>query len=416
MTNYNKLSVKHFISYFVAKQKQIRIWKYRLSISRKVKKIRKKDKINVVFVIFELGSWKTETLYSAMLEHKRFNPILLLSPSLENLDATYTLRDYLDMRQYKYKYAGDYYNLECLNPDIIIYQKDYKSCYMLQHWCEHNTKYLYCFHEYGLHTISDSLWCNMQLNAYLWQSYFENEDAASSFMKFSRYPDSITITGYLPFDNLFSSAKENPWKKSGSRKKIIYAPHHSFKEDYSPGIQYATFLEYGEFMLELAQKYKGKVQWAFKPHPRMYDKLVKIWGKEKTEKYYMSWDNLEYGQVELGIYDELFKTSDALIHDCSSFTVEYHATNKPVLFLLNRESESQMDNLQPYARKAFDLHYKAYARADIEKFVVNVIEGKDELKTARTEYCNQYLRPPYGKTACENIINAILGVEEFAEK
>lgn len=38
-----------------------------------------------------------------------------------------------------------------------------------------------------------------------------------------------------------------------------------------------------------------------------------------------------------------------------------------------------------------------------------VAEGKDDKKDQRVQYYNDFLLPPCGKSACENIINAILG-------
>ena len=40
----------------------------------KVKKVREKSVIDVLYVLNELGTWKTETMYLKMLNHSRFNP------------------------------------------------------------------------------------------------------------------------------------------------------------------------------------------------------------------------------------------------------------------------------------------------------------------------------------------------------
>lgn len=409
----NNITINKFYAYIKAQKNRFDIWQYRRNIPQKVKAIRCKEKIKVAFMLFELGSWKTESLYKSMLEHGRFDPIIIVTPSLENYYATSILIEYLKRSNYSYIYAGDVYDLSELNIDIMFYQKPYKSCYMMQHWCEHNKEILYCFIEYGLHTICDAQWANPKLNGYLWQNYFENEDTALEFKKIMRYPDSITITGYLPFDRLFGKIKCNPWKNHGTKKRIIYAPHHSFKENHSHGLQYATFLEYGEYILELAKKYKNKVQWAFKPHPRLYDKLVSIWGQERTDKYYQEWGNNEYGQVELGVYEDLFMTSDAMIHDCSTFTIEYHSTQKPVLYLFDGCEPQCMENLTSCTKQALDLHYKAYNKEQIEEFILNVISNKDPMLMSRKVFCESNLRPPYNKTAAQNILNSILGEQDY---
>lgn len=176
----------------------------------------------------------------------------------------------------------------------------------------------------------------------------------------------------------------------------------------------SSFLENGELILELMHKYEDKVQWAFKPHPLLYTKLIKIWGKEKTDRYYDEWKNAENSQYENGQYDALFKYSDAMIHDCSSFTIEYHYTKNPVMYLLRQQGRESTYN--EFGQRAFDLHYKGHTKEEIEQFIENVINGIDPLKEEREKLYNECLIPPHGKTACENIINAILGEAEYKDK
>ena len=56
----------------------------RYVLPRKAKDLRKKKIIKVLFVLHELGSWKTENLYLHMREHPRFDAQLLLLPSLQD--------------------------------------------------------------------------------------------------------------------------------------------------------------------------------------------------------------------------------------------------------------------------------------------------------------------------------------------
>jgi CDP-glycerol glycerophosphotransferase (TagB/SpsB family) len=160
-------------------------------------------------------------------------------------------------------------------------------------------------------------------------------------------------------------------------------------------------------MINLANKYKDNIQIAFKPHPLLLTKLYKVWGKKKTDDYYAQWVNGENTQLVLGDYVSLFMLSDALVHDCSSFTVEYHYTRKPVMYLT--KDEHHADGLNDFGKMAFDLHYKGSCEEDIEAFINDVIEGRDEMKEKRKKFYNDYLLPPNGNSASENIIKAILG-------
>ena len=82
----------------------------RFILPHKVKKVREKEIIDVLFVIHELGSWKTEGLYLKMKAHPRFNPTLLL---VEENNAKYVydiLKNYLDEKKYDYNIISSIYS------------------------------------------------------------------------------------------------------------------------------------------------------------------------------------------------------------------------------------------------------------------------------------------------------------------
>jgi CDP-glycerol glycerophosphotransferase (TagB/SpsB family) len=157
-------------------------------------------------------------------------------------------------------------------------------------------------------------------------------------------------------------------------------------------------------MLEIAEKYKDDVQFAFKPHPVLKFKLINIWGKEKTEAYYKKWEELENAQLEQGYYMDLFKTSDALIHDCASFTAEYLYTGKPVLFMVR--DPQVLSHWNPFGRKCFDMHYHAENTEQIEEFIKNVVlQGQDSMQEEREKFCREYLYPADGVMPSQKIMN-----------
>jgi UDP-N-acetylglucosamine 2-epimerase len=112
-------------------------------------------------------------------------------------------------------------------------------------------------------------------------------------------------------------------------------------------------------------------------------------------------------QIEEGDYVSLFKNSNAMIHDCSSFQIEYHYTHNPALYLCD-DIEEHERGMNTFAKRAFELHYMGNSEQDIEQFINNVINEVDTKRDERLSFYNENLLPPYGKTASENIINAIL--------
>lgn len=380
---------------------------------KRLNDVRKKDKIKILFVLIDLGQWKTECLYNAMLEHPRFEPILGVTLSTESPEAKQFLISYITEKNYKYiDLDKQNYGIKHVKPDIMIFQKPYDSNYIksVDFRGFLNTIMIYC--PYGVHSIEEAWNLSLPIKQASIQNYYENETTAASLKrKYPKYAHNVVVTG-LPFNDSLLMDKSNypnPWKpQNQTKKKIIYAPHHTLQGMALAGVGYSTFLEYGEYMLYLAKKYKDKVQWAFKPHPFLYTKLVQTWGKEKTDSYYNEWATMSNTQLEKGEYVGLFKHSDAMIHDCGSFTIEYHYTHNPVLYLDNGSDHTS--NLNEFACRAYELHYKAKRKEEIENFIINVIEEIDPIRSERNDYFNTCLLPPNGKTACQNIIDSILGV------
>ena len=384
-----------------------------------VKKMKQKDCIQVVFVIEELGSWKTENLYIDMLNNTRFSPILVIVPEVSAKYANAILKQYLDHKQYDYFELKPHEKIwKLFHPDIIFYQKPYGGIIPDEHFFQYNMKSLFCYVPYCFRNR-----CHPGLNKiiftfYAWQVYAENVFVINELKPILLDKAKNMIATGLPImDDLLKEKTNYPnqWKAEGSKKKcIIYAPHHTISSENfkSPSpYDYSTFLQYADYMIELAKKYSN-VQWAFKPHPLLKRKLYKVWGVNKTDAYYKKWEDMKNTQLEEGEYMGLFKHSDAMIHDCASFKIEYLYTHNPVLYLVNDEQEFDYPNWQ--TREALKLHYLAKSSNDIENFVQNVIKGVDSLKEEREMFVQKYLTPPNAKRACENIINSILGKEEYA--
>lgn len=384
---------------------------YKLYIYCRAKQIRRKDEIKVLFVLAELSVWKTETLYQAMLKHPRFRPILGVTTSLEVLDSKTSLIDYIKQHGYDYiDLDATKKSINKINPDIILYYKPYDTSFPYEHIFRKHLKPLCIFTNYAFNTIGNEQYGTFLMCNFSWFVFVENILVANRKKELLGWrANNVRVTG-LPMQDMLIKPKQfynNPWLSKTAKKKIIYAPHHTVKGIYNNGIDYSTFMEFGEYMLELADKYKDFCFFAFKPHPILYPKLQRIWGGEKTDNYYNNWSNIENAQYVSGEYSGLFMHSDAMIHDCVSFQVEYLYTKNPVMFL---DKNSYNPNEQTeFGEKAHSMHYIGRSKQDIENFILNVISGYDPMKEERERFYNEYLLPPNNKTASENIIDTILG-------
>ena len=390
---------------------QLLKWRlYHLWLDVLVWRLRRKKVIRFGFLIQELTQWKTELLYKMMLEHPRFEPVLCISPSLGYPGAEKVLIDYCNGKDYKYCLLdSDSTITKQVKVDMVTPQKPYYNEIAFAHQPDRNKDLPYVVIPYFLSTITVSWSVNQRLSLLCWRQFVDNESCKETWSKMHALGGlTYDVTGLPVMDELLTPKErlKDVWPNYDGRKRIIYAPHHTIADMHWEGIGYSTFLENCDFMLEMRDKYKDKAYFVFKPHPSLRNKLLRCWGEEKTDSYYEMWEQEGNSHIELGKYLALFKYSDALIHDCSSFTIEYMYMDNPVMYLLRDEHHG--DNMLPYAKEAFDLHYKGRTHEDIEQFIVNVIEGNDSLKEKRARFKEKHLLPPNGKTACENIIDSIL--------
>ena len=243
----------------------------------------------------------------------------------------------------------------------------------------------------------------------MWLYFSECEDNKQLALSFNPIEfRNIRVVGYPLYDEMKTTiVTGKDWKiYNSSHKRVIWAPHHSI-EGADKAIKLSTFLLFSQFMLDLAKKYQDQVEFVFKPHPQLKHNLYNhpAWGKERTDEYYLQWANGVNTTIAEGDYVDLFLSSDAMIHDCHSFTVEYLYTNKPVLFLANYDRESQCNEV---GKKALKCHYQATTEAAIEVFIFDVVlNGKDTLKGIRQKFYDNILVPPNGTSVAENIIKTI---------
>lgn len=381
---------------------------------RLLHEIRKNGVIKVMFVLSEVSVWKTECLYLKFAEHPRFCAIIGIAPTTEIPNGHLEVMQYCAKKKYDYIVLNDNKKIqEQTDADIVFFQKPYITIYNPNHWFLNNLKLITLVITYGFHSLLEKWAVNQNMNVFSLMNFYENQNSIDDIKPYVNNRNCVS-TGIPMMDEL-SLPKEHftdVWKAKCQKKRIIWAPHHTIPNMHREGIGYSTFLDYSELMVELANKYRDEVIFAFKPHPLLYGNLCLLWGKEKADNYYSMWKDMDNTQLSLGKYIDLFKYSDAMIHDCSSFTIEYLYAHKPVMYLIN--SEHHTNNLNRMTTEAFNLHYKGRSKEDIENFIQQVIAGDDPMLAQREIFFADQLTPPHGKTACENIINAILGQEEYS--
>lgn len=400
------------------KSKRFIIWKrQQCAYNRAIKKVRaKKEPLNVIFLVHDSAIWKYDSIYQMMQKDGCFNPIILVCPIihyqteeqarsiLQRTYNTFCSRGYHVIKASEQIYAHGV-SIDSLKPDIVFYSYLWTISIEAQYDVQHLRKYLKCYVDYGYCSIADEWGYASAFHGLMWRYFAECEEIKHLALAAQpREMRNAVVTGYPIYDEYENARGDTTaWKDASPNfKRIIWAPHHTI-EGHDGDLKFSTFLENAEAMLILAKDFHDEIQFAFKPHPVLKAVLYHHpkWGKDKTDAYYEAWANGENTTLVDGPYLDLFKSSDALIHDCGSFIVEYLYTRKPVMYLgQNREDQSNI-----IGRDAYLCHYHGNDIEDIKKFIeVVVLKENDSMKQQREQFYRRVLLPPNGCFVAENII------------
>lgn len=424
-------AIKHFLpDSVIIKLHKIKLDFYQtclyrwFSITPRVRKARRKEKINILFITVSSAIWKADALYNAMRCHKRFSVEILLCPNMSISDTNLREREYHNLRTFFDKKG--YHYVEWCPPennatlgsipatyDIIFYPQPYPGLVPNAFDFLKNMHALLVSCEYAFHSGNQNWAYNTLYRNIAWIDCYENNATYQLSCKHKPNKGANSIVTGLPFvDEFYRNHYHNPWKAQTTPcKKIIWAPHWTIPSQNTNLLNYSNFLQMAEYMLQFAQSQAGKLQFAFKPHPWLKRELYNHpdWGKERTDAYYNEWEQGINTQLEQGDYIDLFMTSDAMVHDCSSFCCEYLLTGKPVLFMAKNEGK-QVSLLNEMAHAAFYAQYIGHGLEDLQQFLQNqILNDHDPMRDIRAEVVRKYFTPPHGKSAAENIINTILG-------
>lgn len=388
-----------------------------------MKRLKGKEKIEVAFFLTIPGMWKADYLFTLMSGNPRFHPYVVILPYSTFKDfnreevwkSIRATEKFIGDKGFEYIIpydgkSGKWLDIkETLEPDIVFYSSPYKDNppqYYLYNYMDKGTFYIpYAYTSMCCYKANYGLVFPNLVGCYLAETELHVGLAKKHGRSDAR---NYNVVGYPATDIYLRDDYDSPdvWRPQATRKKrVIWAPHHSLDEE--GGLQVSTFLVYCDDMLRIAEKYKDEVQFAFKPHQRLKFKLELIWGKEKTYGYYKRWAELENCQLEEAGYTDLFIHSDAMIHDCGSFTTEYLFLNKPVMYLVSEEKYTRTQ-FNEFGINSFEQHYHGHNVSEIEQFIENVvIDGNDTMKESRTRFFKTYLAPKDGVLASRKVINLI---------
>ena len=352
-------------------------------------------------------------------KNDKFNLKVLVSVSEYLLKKRYSYMDYPKILKDNYDYFKEngfntdyafdiekkqYKDLSGFNPDIIFYEQPWELPEI--HSIYRTSNYAVCLYcSYGsCITNGENEYCKPFFNE-LYTYFMDNEEIIKTMRQKGVIDVNLEFAGQVKLDAYLKPLnKENiVWKTSG-KKRVIYAPHHSFYKGSMLG--FGTFDWNYKFFLDYAEKHQ-EIEFILKPHPELKCQIVKngLMTYDEMNEYFKKWEELPNCQIyDKGNYFDMFRTSDMLITDCNSFLYEYLPTEKPVIHLISEHSIGHNE----FGRKITSGYYKVH---NIEELELALNMKDDVLLNTRLDIIKNTLKQPEGgvksyiRKYIENMLN-----------
>jgi len=407
-TKEDRTEFRHLCNSIETRKESQVIRKRQITLLKHLKKEAQKRKLKVVFLNSQNAKWAYQSLYEEFANNPNFEPQILITVGDKLLKKKYSHLNYKKMakenfdffakRNMNVAYAFDfekekYINLEVFKPDIIFYEQPWwlakvhnifsTSNYALPFYCSYGSCITNGSNEYSEVFFQD-----------VYKYFLDNNFIKTVLLEHDFEESRLDVAGQLKLDAYIKpiDTTKTLWKTT-NKKRIIYAPHHSFFEDSL--LRYGTFDWNYKFFYNYANKHP-EYEFILKPHPELKRQIIRqnLMTVDEMNQYFKMWAELPNVQIyESGSYFDMFRTSDLLVTDCNSFLFEYLPTNKPVIHLISNKSVGHNE----YGKKIISGYYPAKNINEIENLMEQLLEkGIDPLKEVRTKILKNDIKQPEG--------------------
>lgn len=392
------------------------------TVARLSAKIRSGERLKTLFLVSDAAMFAAEPLYRALSLDPLFTSSIVVIPDFRRLPTTVELAMDRCADELRAKYAtGRVLKLRrdpagvwpdvVREADLVSYPLPYDFShrkYSIRHSA--GLDVLPVLVNYGFYrSLYDRETMGTENYAHLWRVFFECDATMREYATCSLTRGcNAALTGYVKMDGL-SSATAEPHE----RKRILVALHHSVEGGVNQTLSLANFVRYADFFLALPEKFP-EIDFVFRPHPFLFQIVSRpnVWGPKHTAAYIAELKrkpNVIWSDG--GDYFREFAESDGCIQDCGSFLVEYVYTGKPCCYMLKSPNDINEKFVQ-LGKDCLEQCYIAYATADIESFVRNVIvAGFDPKANARKAFAKTVMvnYPCASQVALEHIKKSLIG-------
>ncbi len=368
-----------------------------------------KRKLKVVFLNSENSKWAYQYLYEELSKNPNFEVEILLTVNNKARKKEYNFLKWRKLAKDSYEFfknrnmnvyfAFDFKtmknkDLKEFKPDIIFYEQPWHID--KKHSVINTSNYalcLYCSYGSGITNGENEYQPSFYKDIY---TYFVDNDCIKKILiNNGCREESLVVCGQPKIDAYLRPINSgNIIWKTKDKKRVIWAPHHSFNDDSL--LKFGTFTWNYKFLYDYAQTHT-EIEFILKPHPALKRQIIRLGLmsiKEMTE-YFQNWENLPNSQIyEMADYFDMFRTSDLLITDCNSFLYEYLMTEKPVIHLINENSVGHNE----YGQKIISGYYPVKNLQELESQLNLILyEKQDPLLSVRKNVIkNELIQPEEG--------------------
>lgn len=403
-----KVLPKPFIEFLIRKKNYFKYhsliqntYKHYAEVENKIKS--KKGRLNVAaYVIYDSTFCAYDLFDLMMADLNNYNPKIVIIPDVSR-GENHMKRQYNESRNFFVKKYGSEYILDGWIEDTNSFE-DYSSIFDIIYLANpydnmvndvHSISFLSkkdvlpIYISYGC--MPDFYGCKMIMPmkeiSLFWKVFADNEMSYKDYCKYELVKGkNVVLSGYAKMDAL-----EKFIERPRQKKTVIIAPHHTINNSALP---LSNFVKYQDFYLELPKIFP-QVDFIFRPHPLLFTNMVNLgyWTDNDVNNYLKKIEFCGMKYSVGGDYFDIFVNSDAMIHDCSSFVVEYLYTGKPCCFMAKQNYKKIFSTL---GKECLKNYYLAFNEKQIIDFIKNVvIDGDDSLASERKEFTEKNLAINY---------------------
>ncbi len=389
------------------------------------RRIRRKNKIKVAFLLYDTSVWCGDDLYNYFANDERFEVTIFNFLRVNRSSNKLIIKDFWQgVEKFKSRNLNvvplEGIDAKVPEQDVLIFLTIYFQVFpnsLRPLNITARTLIEYIPYATGISTHANDFYNNFIFHVAC-KTFFQSTINLKIYKKMNRLgmPRGY-YSGYPKLDIFFKKGEEFQfnWKMTRpDAKKIIWAPHHSIT---GINVIYSTFQWNYQFMYEFAKAHP-ETSWVVKPHPNLLFRAVErgvFPSIEAFNEYLQKWNDLPNAQVYTGAYyQEIFATSDGMIHDSGSFIAEYQYVDKPMIYLTRKEQKfNELGN--EILKVSYLVDGKDFE--GISALMQRVfIKGDDYKAAKRREVFDKYLNyPKYNKMLASKFIYKSIA-DEFKEE